>query len=544
MVEGERRSGRFVSRALPWLLMLPSFLWIALDEHVWPWDQAWYGETAVDLWWTIRHDPSHWVHAMTEAFGTKAPGLAWLGQWFVPLGNAAGSVEFGLLFFTVVTNVLTLSLFIRIGTFLWQGDRRGGWLMAVLGAASPLLMGMGHQFMVEALQLLAVSYFFWLVVAGGGRTRAWLLGQGLIAGSLAMIAKVTSPLYCGLVGLLLLGRIFFAARNFSPAGTRERIKEMVGLSVGLVGTAAMLKWYFHNLETIRAFVKLATYSDVALYYGRLPEFWPKWKFWLGATQAAFVLPVVSVSLGILATAALIAQRIRAELARPDRWHFGLMAAGAATVGLTLFFFTRQVNEDVRYLLPMCPALLVPVVGLLGRGLRRVVFPAVLVATVLQWAVVAGAALGWRPMPAGVTPWLIALESDKTKKRDVRAVIRATTSAETAFRYNVNSYECPWLNANSLAFYAAMQRLKTGIRCYYTPLGYAATDVEAVWARVHNIPAESFIGLEASLQPQPPDFLNQTALPTLQRMETDPQYRKLIFPNPSGIVIFQRRPPSG
>src|SRR6266545_2399673 len=72
------------------LSLAPSVLWIALDEHVWPWDQAWYGQVTVELYYTLREDPGEWLPAMVHAFGIKAPGTAWLGQWFVPLGALFG----------------------------------------------------------------------------------------------------------------------------------------------------------------------------------------------------------------------------------------------------------------------------------------------------------------------------------------------------------------------------------------------------------------------------------------------------------------------
>jgi hypothetical protein len=33
------------------ILVVPSALWIWRDHTIWPWDQAWYGEVSVDLWY-------------------------------------------------------------------------------------------------------------------------------------------------------------------------------------------------------------------------------------------------------------------------------------------------------------------------------------------------------------------------------------------------------------------------------------------------------------------------------------------------------------
>ena len=60
------------------VLLLPSLYWIARDRAVWLWDQAWYGEVSVDLWYLLVHHPVQWQGAATQAFGIKAPGIAWV----------------------------------------------------------------------------------------------------------------------------------------------------------------------------------------------------------------------------------------------------------------------------------------------------------------------------------------------------------------------------------------------------------------------------------------------------------------------------------
>lgn len=524
------------------VLLAPSLAWIILDENVWPWDPAWYGEVAVDLWWTLAHAPGLWVETMISAFGSKAPGLSWLAQVFVPLGQSLGSVEFGLLLFVCLTHGLTLLLFGRIGTWLWQGDWRGGFLMILLGGAAPLLIGMSHQFMVEGLQLLAVTYFFWIAVAGADRSRAWLVGHGLIAMGLAMLAKVTSPLYCGLVGLTVLARLWTAPSCWSTGAGRPRLADGLRLLGGIIVCASALAWYWRNQETIREFVQLATNSTAVLEYGRLPEFGPKWKFWLLATQGAFFLPLVGVGLAGSAVVAVAWQRLRPGPAfSGDRWHRGLLLAALLTCIITLFVFTRQINEETRYLLPLLPALLAGFIGLLGRGHRTMAFTAVAALGLIQWFVLNAAALGLQPRPNATTVWLIPVQPDKTKKREVRAVIRSTTTPEKPYRYHVNTYETPWLNANSLSFYAAMHRLKVGYRGYYTSLGYAAMDPEAAWARVEAMQAASLIAVEPGRQDVPPNFLNRIALDALKRAQASAHYTPIPFPNSNGILLYERQP---
>ena len=85
---------------------IPNIVWIALDQRVWPWDQAWYGQVSVELFYRLIHSRSGWFQEMISAFGTKAPGTAWLGQFFVPIGQIIGSMDTGLLVSIVATQFI------------------------------------------------------------------------------------------------------------------------------------------------------------------------------------------------------------------------------------------------------------------------------------------------------------------------------------------------------------------------------------------------------------------------------------------------------
>src|SRR5258708_17572767 len=39
------------------LLLLPGVYWVLKDKTVWPYDQAWYAEVSVELWYSLIHHP-------------------------------------------------------------------------------------------------------------------------------------------------------------------------------------------------------------------------------------------------------------------------------------------------------------------------------------------------------------------------------------------------------------------------------------------------------------------------------------------------------
>src|SRR5262249_26622530 len=78
-------------------LLFPSLVWIVLNHEVWPWDQAWYGQVATDLWFSAKHSVRLWMSTMADGINIKPPGIVWLGQFFVPLWRVFGSIEAALL---------------------------------------------------------------------------------------------------------------------------------------------------------------------------------------------------------------------------------------------------------------------------------------------------------------------------------------------------------------------------------------------------------------------------------------------------------------
>jgi len=96
------------------ITIFPSIIWIFLDQSVFPWDQSWYGQVSVELFYRLTHSPLEWFKQMIYAFGSKAPGIAWLGQFFVPIGQLIGSIDIGLLLSIVATQFIVLLLIYHI----------------------------------------------------------------------------------------------------------------------------------------------------------------------------------------------------------------------------------------------------------------------------------------------------------------------------------------------------------------------------------------------------------------------------------------------
>lgn len=53
--------------------IFPSLIWISLDDRVFPWDQAWYGQVSIELFYKLAHSRHEWFDAMLSAFASKPP---------------------------------------------------------------------------------------------------------------------------------------------------------------------------------------------------------------------------------------------------------------------------------------------------------------------------------------------------------------------------------------------------------------------------------------------------------------------------------------
>jgi 4-amino-4-deoxy-L-arabinose transferase-like glycosyltransferase len=517
------------------LLLLPSLYWIARDKAVWLWDQAWYGEVSVDLWYLLVHHRKEWIATLIQAFSIKAPGIAWVGEFFVPLGQAFGSIEVGLLLSVLAAQFATLVLMYKLGSELGFGGKPAALLGVLFVAAGPLFVAMAHQYMVESLQVLAVTYIFWIATAAPRLSRLRLIAHLLLASALALSAKSTSPLYCIFPGLVAG---FWVVRAKCWMKDRsEGLRSLGILTIGIVAATATTAWYSHNLAAVAEFVKNASGGAFSLYYGHVGTFGAKLMFWLRALRVAFFIPIAPIAIGLLALTGFVLFRKRGVARGLRRSHL-VVAAALAEVLLVLAVFSFQVSEETRYLLPMVPALAICLVWVLSLGGATVLRAAACLMAV-QLIVVHSHALGLTDINWNVSPWLVPYQRDLAAPAELRELVRLTSEPGTEFRFNIVGAQFPWLNENALSFYAAQGRLLTGRRNYFTSLGYAETDADKAWNRMEQFKTLYFVGAEADRQPIPPDFLNQVSVPILKRVMADPNYASVPFPSRSGILLFRR-----
>jgi hypothetical protein len=427
-------------------LMTSSLVWILADRSVWPWDQAWYGEVALDLW-HARHDGlSAWLSALVHAIGAKPPLLVWLGQFFIPLSALTGDIESSLLLLNVAAAFATLTLIASAAADLgvdWRGRTAA---VLVCGGAS-LFIGMTHQFMVEMLQALGVAAA--LLLAARARRLPFIrtAALGVLVAGAAVLAKASSVLFVAPLLSYAVVTSLCERRNRSPVAPGD-------IALGLASAAcaaAAVAWYMVNWRAMLAHAVASTTGDAALLYGSPPSL-GKLSFWTNALAFALApVPWIGLAILILVAAALAVALF--QLPRRSKWRWlaaaiddGTLLAMtlAATIVATLLVYSMQINEETRLITPLLPIAAVLVGWSLHRLDNRFVAGAVILFLAANAVVAHLFAHGFDPFHLHPSPWLKEVaRSDEDRSTLTRVVAQTCPPArEGALHRRGRRVSCP------------------------------------------------------------------------------------------------------
>jgi hypothetical protein len=518
------------------VLLLPSLVWIAEDRRVWPWDQAWYGEVSVDLWFWLGKSLRGWAGEMADGIPTKAPGIVWLGQFFVPLRGIFGFTETALLFSILLTQFVMLVVLFQIGQRMAPQSRLIPWAGVLFAAGSQLFVGLSHQFFVEPLQALAVAWCFYIVLRCREWTKARLAVHLVSALVLGALAKADTPLYC-LTPFLYCGYVLVRKPwdlNF-VAEWRSRSSRALVLVFGLLGILCGL-WYLHNLAGILQHIRDAT-GDLALDYGTRDSVIHKLITWSQLMNPSFLDPYLSWGFvaAILVGGGLTVYRRACSSSRQHLHVQPLALLSMIQIALLLFIFSLNITVEPRFMYGLLPCVVIMFMQICVF-LPRIALVALIGLGSAQWVIVNGASLGRVDRLSNQSQWLVPLQTNGSRYEELSRVVHLTS--DVGERYNIVGVEYPWLNANSAEFFAAKERLRTGRHNYYTSLGYAEKDLNAAMHRIEEIEIRYVITVSEQYQTMPPNFLNVVSLPVLELVRRDPRFTERPFPSDDGVVIFQ------
>jgi len=522
------------------LLTIPALVFAFVDQRVWPWDQAWYGEVAVDLWWTLLNQPTVWPIAMLNALGSKPPAVVWLAQFFVPIGQMVGSIETGLLLFQWLVATGTVLVSIRIGLKINHFDVKSAIFAGCVCAGAPLFAGITTQMFTENLQTFIVALFYLFCFGAARHATVWKLLIAALFLTCSVLVKITTPLYM-LAALFILfkGEQFktFCNLNLLRKSAYQHFTLAI-LSLGAI-TLSML-WYAYNIDTVIKQAFASTLGDVALNYGDRPSLIPKVAFWSQAFQSSFFGNVSAALMAVSVAIALICllQQSHAEHIPKCGTPRRNLYLPAAQIILVLLILGSQTAEETRYLLPILPSvtvLFVYVFQAVRSASIRTFYVVISIISVIETSFMS---LGSYKPPVPTTHWLQAPVCNDARKTLVNEIVCFTSNSLTDGRIQFVGYELPWFNANTFSFYSAKNRLNTNIKANYTSLGYAENDVNKAIERFHSINPTYYITLNPKNATDAPGFLNIVSKPVRTYVKNN-KWFKLVKKNIiSGFEIYQ------
>ncbi len=521
--------------------VLPNIIWSVIDKTAWPWDQAWYAKYSVELFFTLIYSPSEWPSAMLNAFGRQAPGIAWAGQFFVPVGLLTGSIDTGLLLSIVCAQFIALFLMARA---LWElSERRLPVVLVgvVVMAAAPLFIGLSHYYLVEMMQTTAVAWFVFIMARAPKWSRTLIAGQLLLATAFAMLSKVSSPLFCFGPGLVAL---FYAVRPGQTADSPRRSTTVATAVLAIPIAAATAAWYSRNLEAVIAHVSLAASGPVAELYGKSEQFLPSLRYWLAAVYVDFFSPLTIVVIAGIVCATGVAFFMHRDARKGN--FFLAAAVGTVQIAIGLSVFSVNSNRDVRYLLPFLPYVGLIVSWCVARLDRQWIARIAIAAFAVQWGHAQAQALGLIKKTPDGAPWLNPVMTNPHDRTLLDALVaRTCADTDTGFYWNAIGVQLLWLNAPGVS-YAAAKRFAPAHRliCDYDAIAYYDTDENTAWSRLMSRNVTYHVGLEASSYATPETPVDKTVNALneriLDRVETSGVFQaEAGMPEHSGVLILKR-----
>jgi hypothetical protein len=418
-------------------LVLPNLIWIMLDKSLWWGDPGGYALASVGLYKNLMTNQRAWLLYLFT--GYKGPFILWAGQFFVGLGYLIGSINFALLLLPMLSSYIALVLLFKTFKSLFN-SKKIAFLGALAVSSSPLFNGLARGFWIEPLQVAVVAWFVYSLVQAKKWGFYFALAQFIIAGSLAMLIKASSPVY------LMGSAVAFWVIIFrsTPSMKLDR-KHLFFLLVAGLFFLPTVVFYLHNLKGILGFAHFAATNAM---FGMGES---KFDRWIQNIKEGIFLPIT----GWLAFFLVLSGGIK-TIQQKTNGHFGIICKVAIfQIGIFFAVWLSSPNDDSRYFLPALPYFIILVCWALKTLNNRVLTFISVSLFLIQWLVVTSFAFDSNAMtPAfGIKP----LKREPEKNMKIIREIMPLATRDSALIFDLH----PEFGAVEFQFELAKKNLTGG-----------------------------------------------------------------------------------
>ena len=502
-----------------------------------------YGELSVDLWYWLTHSLAKYVQPGPAWQSFKPPAIIWIGQFFVPLRHLFGSVEMSLLFSILLTQFALLLILFKIGGIISKENRLIAASGMVFAAGAQQFAGLSHEYFVEPLQAVAVAWAFLIAL----KTPEWPKTRTFphIAANIAfgLLVKASTPAYCLLPWLYCL---FLMLRTRNQISTSSEWKARSS-RIFLFATCAIVLlcgyWYLLHLKDVWQHVYESALGEVSLDYGTKDTIVNKLGLWLLIMGRTLVSPfLVWAGIAILGVTAYSV--LRGGLAQWKQvLRSPVVLLSIFQIAVMLLLFSMSINTDARYIYALLPCVAI-LFMVIGAAIPRGALLVLLLLCGVRWVMVNQESFVTKPTrttkmkPENQWVSLTAPHRDNTEFEELARVVHVTSIPSD--RMNMVAVEYPWLNSESARFFAAKERLSTGVECIYTSAGYAQKDLDVAMRRIEDFHVSYVITVAKDLQDTNVNYsyINVVSRGMLERIEHDNLFTPVPFESNKGVLLYR------
>ena len=531
--------------------IFPSLLWIAIDRSPFGGDQSIYARVTLDLFYALIHSPNNWGGEMLKAIGFKAPGISWLGQFFVPLGYLVGSINIGLLLSIVAVKFAALALLYHSFRELSKQNLAVAILGCFVVASAPLFIRSSQEYLVESMQTLSVAWFVFIMSYAPRWGRGFILSQLVGATVFAMLGKVSSPLYCFGPGIVALAYAFASRHKREAWGWSEK-RTILSMAIGVPSGLFAFLWYYRNIGLVVMHASAASSGPIAAVWGKEDTFFHSLLYWIGTTRDVFFLPVISVLSLFIFVGGVLLFFLKSESGNK---YFGICSVVAILqILVVLSVFSLNANRTERYLSALVPYFALLICWSALQINKPLITGFVASAFALQFCLISAETLGIIAISPTVSRYLKVVDTNGKTARVLESIVERTCSDSDENAYlNIvaidPSLDGDWL-APEPANYVANRDYgsNNGLpRCRYGYIGdnFFGASASFAWNSMLEKKARYFITVDLDDYPKPRRMYNQTLnednFPTLlQKVRTSGLFRlQAPLSEDQRILIFRR-----
>jgi hypothetical protein len=315
------------------VLILPNLFYILINKRLFSSDDATYGRASIDLYLTLINQPLEWFIKIFTVHGWRPPLPYIIGEFFVPLGHALGSINLGFLLIVLILSFLCLLSLWNIVQKLY-GNPYISFVGCLAMASTPLFMAQSRVFMLEIPQILLILWFVHLMITADKEDKVSLGLKLLLGFSLCLLLKATTFIYCIVPAILVLTALFKKRADKSNWEThKHRLWAVTAIICFLYASA----WHIYNGKAEFEYILLCMNSN------EIPQpYHLRFLYWVQKIQEGFFLWPLLFVLGLSFTAAL--RKTKSQI----------FFVCIAQITLIIFLFSSSTAGDHRFILPILP----------------------------------------------------------------------------------------------------------------------------------------------------------------------------------------------